>query len=141
MPFFKDVAIDMGWWFVPFSYLVVVGSSNAVNLTDGLDGLAIMPTVMVATGLGVIAYLAGHVEFAEYLNIAYLPGAGELRVVCGAIDGAGLGLRWGNTYTAMQCRGDGGGRASGAGRGGDAGSECNESAADREVGLLVGEHA
>ena len=92
VPFFKDVALNMGWWFVPFSYLVVVGSSNAVNLTDGLDGLAIMPTVMVATGLGVIAYLAGHVEFAEYLNIAYLPGAGELMVFCGAIAGRRSGL-------------------------------------------------
>ena len=85
VPFFKDVAWAMGWLFVPFSYFVIVGSSNAVNLTDGLDGLAIMPTVMVAAGLGVIAYLAGHIEFAEYLNIAYLPGTGELMVFCGAI--------------------------------------------------------
>ena len=68
----------MGWLFVPFSYFVVVGSSNAVNLTDGLDGLAILPTVMVATGLGVIAYLTGHIEFADYLNIAYLPGTASL---------------------------------------------------------------
>ena len=109
VPFFKDVALDMGWWFVPFSYLVVVGSSNAVNLTDGLDGLAIMPTVMVATGLGVIAYLAGHVEFAEYLNIAYLPGAGELMVFC-----AGLGFLWFNTYPAMIFMGDVGALALGA---------------------------
>jgi phospho-N-acetylmuramoyl-pentapeptide-transferase len=114
VPFFKDVALDMGWWFVPFSYLVVVGSSNAVNLTDGLDGLAIMPTVMVATGLGVIAYLAGHVEFAEYLNIAYLPGAGELMVFCGAIAGAGLGFLWFNTYPAMIFMGDVGALALGA---------------------------
>jgi phospho-N-acetylmuramoyl-pentapeptide-transferase len=85
VPFFKDVALAMGWLFVPFSYLVVVGASNAVNLTDGLDGLAIMPTVMVATGLGVIAYLSGHIEFAQYLNIAYLPGSGELMVFCGPL--------------------------------------------------------
>jgi phospho-N-acetylmuramoyl-pentapeptide-transferase len=104
----------MGWLFVPFSYLVVVGASNAVNLTDGLDGLAIMPTVMVASGLGVIAYLCGHVEFAEYLNIAYLPGTGELMVFCGAIAGAGLGFLWFNTYPAMIFMGDVGALALGA---------------------------
>jgi phospho-N-acetylmuramoyl-pentapeptide-transferase len=114
VPFFKDVAWSMGWLFVPFSYLVVVGSSNAVNLTDGLDGLAIMPTVMVATGLGVIAYLAGHVEFADYLNIAYLSGTGELVVFCGAIAGAGLGFLWFNTYPAMIFMGDVGALALGA---------------------------
>ena len=114
VPFFKDVAFAMGWLFVPFSYFVVVGSSNAVNLTDGLDGLAIMPTVMVATGLGVIAYLAGHIEFAEYLNIAYLPGTGELMVFCGAIAGAGLGFLWFNTYPAMIFMGDVGALALGA---------------------------
>ena len=114
VPFFKDVAWSMGWLFVPFSYFVIVGSSNAVNLTDGLDGLAIMPTVMVATGLGVIAYLAGHVEFADYLNIAYLSGAGELVVFCGAIAGAGLGFLWFNTYPAMIFMGDVGALALGA---------------------------
>jgi phospho-N-acetylmuramoyl-pentapeptide-transferase len=114
VPFFKDVAWSMGWLFVPFSYFVIVGSSNAVNLTDGLDGLAIMPTVMVATGLGVIAYLAGHVEFADYLNIAYLSGTGELVVFCGAIAGAGLGFLWFNTYPAMIFMGDIGALALGA---------------------------
>ena len=114
VPFFKDVALTMGWLFVPFSYLVVVGASNAVNLTDGLDGLAIMPTVMVASGLGVIAYLCGHVEFAEYLHIAYLPGTGELMVFCGAIAGAGLGFLWFNTYPAMIFMGDVGALALGA---------------------------
>jgi len=114
VPFFKDVALAMGWLFVPFSYLVVVGASNAVNLTDGLDGLAIMPTVMVATGLGVIAYLSGHIEFAQYLNIAYLPGSGELMVFCGAIAGAGLGFLWFNTYPAMIFMGDVGALALGA---------------------------
>ena len=114
VPFFKDVAWSRGWLFVPFSYFVIVGSSNAVNLTDGLDGLAIMPTVMVATGLGVIAYLAGHVEFADYLNIAYLSGTGELVVFCGAIAGAGLGFLWFNTYPAMIFMGDVGALALGA---------------------------
>ena len=114
VPFFKDVAWSMGWLFIPFSYFVIVGSSNAVNLTDGLDGLAIMPTVMVAAGLGVIAYLAGHVEFAEYLNIAYLSGTGELVVFCGAIAGAGLGFLWFNTYPAMIFMGDVGALALGA---------------------------
>ena len=114
VPFFKDVAWSMGWLFIPFSYFVIVGSSNAVNLTDGLDGLAIMTTVMVATGLGVIAYLAGHVEFAEYLNIAYLSGTGELVVFCGAIAGAGLGFLWFNTYPAMIFMGDVGALALGA---------------------------
>jgi len=114
VPFFKDVAWSMGWLFVPFSYFVIVGSSNAVNLTDGLDGLAIMPTVMVATGLGVIAYLAGHVEFVDYLNIAYLSGTGELVVFCGAIAGAGLGFLWFNTYPAMIFMGDVGALALGA---------------------------
>jgi phospho-N-acetylmuramoyl-pentapeptide-transferase len=114
VPFFKDVAWSMGWLFVPFSYFVIVGSSNAVNLTDGLDGLAIMPTVMVATGLGVIAYLAGHIEFADYLNIAYLSGTGELVVFCGAIAGAGLGFLWFNTYPAMIFMGDVGALALGA---------------------------
>ena len=114
VPFFKDVAWSMGWLFVPFSYFVIVGSSNAVNLTDGLDGRAIMPTVMVATGLGVIAYLAGHIEFADYLNIAYLSGTGELVVFCGAIAGAGLGFLWFNTYPAMIFMGDVGALALGA---------------------------
>ena len=114
IPFFKDVALSMGWLFVPFSYFVVVGSSNAVNLTDGLDGLAILPTVMVATGLGVIAYLTGHIEFADYLNIVYLPGTGELVVFCGAIAGAGLGFLWFNTYPAMIFMGDVGALALGA---------------------------
>ena len=114
VPFFKDVALPLGLLFIPFSYLVIVGTSNAVNLTDGLDGLAILPTVMVATGLGTIAYLSGHTFFAEYLNIAYLPGAGELVIFCGAIAGAGLGFLWFNTYPAMVFMGDVGALALGA---------------------------
>ena len=114
VPFFKDVALSMGWLFIPFAYFVIVGSSNAVNLTDGLDGLAILPTVMVATGLGTIAYLTGHTDFAAYLNIPYLAGSGELVIFCGAIAGAGLGFLWFNTYPAMVFMGDVGALALGA---------------------------
>lgn len=114
VPFFKDVAIPLGLLFIPFSYLVIVGSSNAVNLTDGLDGLAILPTVMVATGLGTIAYLTGNTNFAEYLHIPYLAGAGELVIFCGAIACAGLGFLWFNTYPAMVFMGDVGALALGA---------------------------
>ena len=114
VPFFKDVAVPLGLFFIPFAYLVIVGSSNAVNLTDGLDGLAILPTVMVATGLGTIAYLTGHTFFADYLKIAYLPGTGELVIFCGAIAGAGLGFLWFNTYPAMVFMGDVGALALGA---------------------------
>ncbi len=114
VPFFKDVALSMGWLFIPFGYFVIVGSSNAVNLTDGLDGLAILPTVMVATGLGTIAYLTGHTDFASYLNIPYLAGSGELVIFCGAIAGAGLGFLWFNTYPAMVFMGDVGALALGA---------------------------
>jgi len=114
VPFFKDVMIDMGWFFIVFVYLVVVGSSNAVNLTDGLDGLAIMPAVMVAGALGLIAYLTGHVKFAEYLAIPYIPGAGEIIVFCAAIVGAGLGFLWFNTYPAQVFMGDIGALALGA---------------------------
>lgn len=106
VPFFKHVILDMGWMYVVLAYFVIVGTSNAVNLTDGLDGLAIMPTVMVATGLGVFAYLSGHIMFAEYLSIPYLPKAGELIVFCAAIFGAGLGFLWFNTYPAMVFMGD-----------------------------------
>ncbi len=114
VPFFKDVAWPLGLLFIPFAYLVVVGSSNAVNLTDGLDGLAILPTVMVATGLGTVAYLTGHTSFAEYLHIPYLAGSGELVIFCGAIAGAGLGFLWFNTYPAMVFMGDVGALALGA---------------------------
>ncbi|EED36374.1 phospho-N-acetylmuramoyl-pentapeptide-transferase [Luminiphilus syltensis NOR5-1B] len=114
VPFFKDVALSMGWLFVPFSYFVIVGSSNAVNLTDGLDGLAILPTVMVATGLGAIAYVTGNINFSDYLNIPYLAGSGELVIFCGAIAGSGLGFLWFNTYPAMVFMGDVGALALGA---------------------------
>ena len=114
VPFFKDVGLYLGWVFVPFAFLVIVGSSNAVNLTDGLDGLAILPSVMVAAGLGLIAYLAGHAVFADYLGIPNVRGAGELTVFCAALVGAGLGFLWFNTYPAQVFMGDVGALAIGA---------------------------
>ena len=114
VPFFKDVAIPLGGGFVVLAYFVIVGTSNAVNLTDGLDGLAILPTVMVGAALGLIAYVAGNVEFAEYLQIPYIPDAGELAVFCGALIGAGLGFLWFNTYPAQVFMGDVGALALGA---------------------------
>ena len=114
VPFFKDVAIDLGWMFVPLVYFVIVGSSNAVNLTDGLDGLAILPTVMVAGALGIFVYVTGHVNFAGYLQIPFLLGVGEVVVFCGAIVGAGLGFLWFNAYPAQVFMGDVGALALGA---------------------------
>ena len=114
VPFFKDIALNLGPVFVILSYLMIVGFSNAVNLTDGLDGLAILPTVMVGTALGVIAYLTGHAEFSAYLNIPYIDGAGELGIYCGALAGAGLGFLWFNTYPAQVFMGDVGALALGA---------------------------
>ncbi|MCW9051699.1 MAG: phospho-N-acetylmuramoyl-pentapeptide-transferase [Motiliproteus sp.] len=114
VPFFKEIVIDMGLFFIVFTYFVIVGSSNAVNLTDGLDGLAILPTVLVAGALGLFAYLSGHVRFAEYLQIPYIVGSGELIVFCGAIVGAGLGFLWFNTYPAQVFMGDVGALALGA---------------------------
>lgn len=114
VPFFKEVAIPLGGGFVVLAYFVIVGTSNAVNLTDGLDGLAILPTVMVGAALGLIAYVAGNVEFADYLQIPYIPDAGELSVFCGALIGAGLGFLWFNTYPAQVFMGDVGALALGA---------------------------
>ncbi|MCE3251001.1 MAG: phospho-N-acetylmuramoyl-pentapeptide-transferase [Cellvibrio sp.] len=114
IPFFKSVALDLGLFYIVFTYFVIVGTSNAVNLTDGLDGLAIMPSVMVAGALALIAYLAGHSQFAQYLNIAYIPGAGELAIFCCALVGAGLGFLWFNTYPAQVFMGDVGALALGA---------------------------
>ncbi len=114
VPFFKEVAIGLGPWFILLTYLVIVGSSNAVNLTDGLDGLAIMPTVLVAGGLGIFAYVTGHSIFANYLAIPYIPGTGEVLVFCSALVGAGLGFLWFNTYPAQVFMGDIGALALGA---------------------------
>jgi phospho-N-acetylmuramoyl-pentapeptide-transferase len=114
IPFFKSVSIDLGLAYILLTYLVIVGASNAVNLTDGLDGLAIMPTVMVGGALGIIAYLAGNVQFSNYLHIPYIAGAGELLVFCAALGGAGLGFLWFNTYPAQVFMGDVGALALGA---------------------------
>ena len=114
VPFFKDVVIDLGWFFIPLTYFVVVGSSNAVNLTDGLDGLAIMPSVMIAAALAIFAYLTGHIKFSQYLHIPYVIGSGELVVFCGSMIGAGLGFLWFNTYPAQVFMGDVGALALGA---------------------------
>ncbi|MBN2689902.1 MAG: phospho-N-acetylmuramoyl-pentapeptide-transferase [Gammaproteobacteria bacterium] len=106
VPFFKHIIIDLGWFYVVFSYIVIVGSSNAVNLTDGLDGLAILPTVLVAMALGVFSYLTGNYYFAHYLYIPFISGAGEITIILSAIVGSGLGFLWFNTYPAQVFMGD-----------------------------------
>jgi phospho-N-acetylmuramoyl-pentapeptide-transferase len=113
-PILKDWFWDMGWLFIPWTYLVIVGSSNAVNLTDGLDGLAIMPTIMVAAALGIFAYLTGNIVFASYLGIPYVHNVGEITIFCGTIFGAGLGFLWFNSYPAQVFMGDVGALALGA---------------------------
>jgi phospho-N-acetylmuramoyl-pentapeptide-transferase len=114
VPFFKNVLLPLGVLFVPLTYFVIVGSSNAVNLTDGLDGLAIMPSVLVAGALGVFCYASGNVVFSNYLGIPYIAGAGEVLVICATIFGAGLGFLWFNTYPAQVFMGDIGALALGA---------------------------
>ena len=114
VPVFKDVVIPLGIFYVVLTYFVIVGTSNAVNLTDGLDGLAILPTVLVGGALGVFAYLTGNVRFAEYLLIPYVGGVGEIIVFCAALVGAGLGFLWFNTYPAQVFMGDVGSLALGA---------------------------
>jgi phospho-N-acetylmuramoyl-pentapeptide-transferase len=114
LPFFKEVSLPLGAAFVVITYFVIVGTSNAVNLTDGLDGLAIMPSVLVGGALGVFGYASGNFNFAHYLQIPYLPGAGEVVVYCGALVGAGLGFLWFNAYPAQVFMGDVGALALGA---------------------------
>src|SRR5256886_10192467 len=115
VPFFKLVAYPLGpIGFIVLTYFVIVGTSNAVNLTDGLDGLAIMPTVMVGSALGIFAYVAGHAVFSKCLGLPYIPGAGELAVICGALAGAGLGFLWFNAYPAEVFMGDVGALSLGA---------------------------
>src|SRR5215467_8641396 len=115
VPFFKTISYPLGvWGFIALSYCVIVGASNAVNLTDGLDGLAIMPTVMIGAALGIFAYVSGNAIFARYLQFPYIPGAGELAVICGALAGAGLGFLWFNAYPAEVFMGDVGALALGA---------------------------
>ncbi|VTR34337.1 phospho-N-acetylmuramoyl-pentapeptide-transferase [Actinobacillus pleuropneumoniae] len=106
VPFFKDVMPQLGIFFIILSYFVIVGTSNAVNLTDGLDGLAIVPTIMVASAFALIAWATGNFNFAQYLHIPFVPNAGELVILCTAIVGAGLGFLWYNTYPAQVFMGD-----------------------------------
>ncbi|MDD2389734.1 MAG: phospho-N-acetylmuramoyl-pentapeptide-transferase [Desulfobacterales bacterium] len=106
VPFFKGLSPDLGWGYIFFAVLVIVGTSNAVNLTDGLDGLAIGPVIITAVTYMVFAYVAGHVRIADYLQITYVAGSGELAVFCGAMAGAGLGFLWFNTYPAQIFMGD-----------------------------------
>lgn len=106
IPFLKNIYINLGIFYIFFSYFVIVGSSNAVNLTDGLDGLAILPVILIGGALGIFAYLTGNMDFSSYLSIPYVAGAGELVVFCGAIVGAGLGFLWFNAYPAQVFMGD-----------------------------------
>jgi phospho-N-acetylmuramoyl-pentapeptide-transferase len=112
-PFFKELVVDLGWLFLPFTAFVIVGAGNAVNLTDGLDGLAIVPVMIAAASFGMIAYLAGNVVFANYLQIHYVAGTGELAVLCGAVLGASLGFLWFNAPPASIFMGDTGSLALG----------------------------
>ena len=114
IPFFKDVVIDLGIFFIPFVMLVIISTSNAVNLTDGLDGLAIMPVVLVSGALGIFAYLSGNINFSEYLLIPYIKDSGEITIFIGALVGSGLGFLWFNTYPAQVFMGDVGALSLGA---------------------------
>jgi phospho-N-acetylmuramoyl-pentapeptide-transferase len=113
VPLFKDVLINLGWFFIPFAMFVIVGAANSVNLTDGLDGLAIMPVMIAATTLGVIAYAVGRVDFTSYLDVHYVPGTGELLIFTAALAGGGLGFLWYNAPPAAVFMGDTGSLALG----------------------------
>jgi phospho-N-acetylmuramoyl-pentapeptide-transferase len=113
LPFFKNFLIDLGWFFIPFTLVVLIGSSNAVNLTDGLDGLAIVPVAIAAASFGLIAYLSGNANFSEYLGIQYVLGAGEMAVLCGALIGGAMGFLWYNAPPAAVFMGDTGSLALG----------------------------
>lgn len=113
LPFFKNVMIDIGWFFVPFSLVVLIGSSNAVNLTDGLDGLAIVPVAIAAASFGLIAYLVGNAVYSNYLGITYVPGSGEMAILCGALIGGAMGFLWFNAPPAAVFMGDTGSLALG----------------------------
>ncbi len=114
IPFFKDIIIDLGIFFIPFVMLVIISTSNAVNLTDGLDGLAIMPVVLVSGALGIFAYLSGNINFSEYLLIPYIKDSGEITIFIGALVGSGLGFLWFNSYPAQVFMGDVGALSLGA---------------------------
>ena len=113
VPFFKDVVIDFGWFFIVFAMLVVVGAGNSVNLTDGLDGLAIVPVMIASASFGIIAYVVGNVVISDYLQLRYVAGTGELAVLCGGVLGAGLGFLWFNAPPASIFMGDTGSLALG----------------------------
>ena len=113
MPVFKDALVNLGWFYVPFGMFVIVGSANAVNLTDGLDGLAIMPVMIAGATLGVIAYVVGNFNFAEYLGVHFVPGTGEILIFAAALFGAGLGFLWYNAPPAAVFMGDTGSLALG----------------------------
>jgi phospho-N-acetylmuramoyl-pentapeptide-transferase len=113
IPFFKDVVLNFGWFFVMFGAFIIVGAGNAVNLTDGLDGLAIVPVMIAAASFGMIAYLVGNAVFSDYLQLNYVAGTGELAVLCGAVLGAGLGFLWFNAPPASIFMGDTGSLALG----------------------------
>lgn len=113
LPFVKDFIINLSWFFIPWALIVMVGASNAVNLTDGLDGLAIVPVAIAAACFAIISYIVGHIEFAQYLNIPYVPGAGELTILCGALVGGAMGFLWYNAPPAMIFMGDTGSLAMG----------------------------
>lgn len=117
IPFVKDYLVPLGFFFIPFAMLVIVGASNAVNLTDGLDGLAIVPVMIAAACFGLIAYFVGNAVYAPYLGITFVPGTGELAIICGALIGAGMGFLWYNAPPAMVFMGDTGSLAMGAGLG------------------------
>jgi len=113
VPFFKSLFVNISWFFIPWALLVMVGASNAVNLTDGLDGLAIVPIAIAAACFGLISYLVGHTLYADYLNIPYIPGTGELAILCGALVGGSMGFLWFNAPPAMIFMGDTGSLAMG----------------------------
>ncbi|HPF78774.1 MAG TPA: phospho-N-acetylmuramoyl-pentapeptide-transferase, partial [Alphaproteobacteria bacterium] len=117
IPFVKDYLVPLGIFFIPFGMLVIVGASNAVNLTDGLDGLAIVPVMIAAACFGLISYLVGNAVFSDYLAIQFVPGTGELAIICGALIGAGMGFLWFNAPPAMVFMGDTGSLSMGAGLG------------------------
>lgn len=108
IPFLKDVSPDLGLWYIPFACLVIVGTSNAVNLTDGLDGLAIGPYIVASVTYMFFAYVAGHTQIAEYLHVRHIASAGEISVICGTLAGAGLGFLWFNAHPAQVFMGDSG---------------------------------
>ena len=138
-PVFKDVLLDMGWMFIPFAMIVIVGSANAVNLTDGLDGLAIMPVMIAAATLGAIAYAVGRVDFTEYLDVHYVPGTGELLIFSAGLIGGGLGFLWYNAPPAAVFMGDTGSLALGGALGAIAVTTKHEIVLAIVGGLFVAE--